>query len=133
MSELNKKEEIKLKNVPKNTAEQSSLNKTANAVVKKRFGFANKFTFFLGGMGLTFSVLYFHFMNYIQKSDEMIKNDIEEIKRMIERDNLLKGAPKIITKLENMKSVENIPTEINPNANANKEKENISSNENKKI
>jgi hypothetical protein len=102
------KEEVKL-NTPvdkKINLQSTGTNKATNVnvIAKRKWGFANKFTFFLGGMGLTFSVLYFHFMNYIQKSDEIIKNDIEEIKRMIERDNLLKGTPKVISQIESVKN-----------------------------
>ena len=76
-----------------NTKSNSTLNKTpVQAIVHKlksnKLGMANKVTYFLGGMGIAFSILYLQFMTYISKSDELIKSEIEEIKKMIEKQNL---------------------------------------------
>ena len=76
-----------------NAKSTCSLNKTpVQAVVHKlksnKLVMANKVTYFLGGMGITFSLLYMHFMSYISRGDELIKNEIEEIKKMIEKQNI---------------------------------------------
>ena len=56
-----------------------------------KFGFFGKSLHFLGGMGFAFVCLYFHFMNYMKKSDENLKYEIEELKKIIQRRNLLEG------------------------------------------
>ena len=76
-----------------NTKTSKTFNQTPiQAAVQKlksnKLGMANKVTYFLGGMGITFSILYLQFMTYISKSDELIKSEIEEIKKMIEKQNL---------------------------------------------
>jgi hypothetical protein len=46
-----------------------------------------KLTYFLGGFGISFGYLYFHFISYISNVDESLKNDIVEIKKLIEQHN----------------------------------------------
>jgi len=48
---------------------------------------SGKFAYFLGGFGISFGYLYFHFMSYISNIDESLKSDIEEIKKLIEQHN----------------------------------------------
>lgn len=46
-----------------------------------------KVAYFLGGFGISFGYLYFHFMSYISNIDESLKSDIDEIKKLIEKHN----------------------------------------------
>ncbi len=44
----------------------------------------SKGTVFLLGVGFSYFMFYSHFMNYLKKSDELIKNEIHNLKRIIE-------------------------------------------------
>ncbi len=62
---------------------------SGNSLLKsKKLSFAGKLVYFLSGAGLTFIFTYTNFMNQVKKNDAILKSDIEEIRKIVEKQNL---------------------------------------------
>jgi len=60
----------------------------------------SKATIFFLGVGFSYIVFYSHFMVYLKKSDELMKNEIHSLKRLIENNQ----PNEIQTNLSNLSS-----------------------------
>jgi hypothetical protein len=58
-----------------------------NKIKAKGLRFGGRLTFFLAGVGISFSLFNLHFLSYIKKSDEDLTKQIEEIKMVIVSQN----------------------------------------------